>query len=109
MYFGIGGEQVTVWDEERNKFGDENYINERTVYGCVFAPMSSDESGNQRNATVTTGLKMYAPYGSRLTAQSRIRRQDGSMWDVDGDPGVFLNPIGNTPEGEQAQLKRVTG
>jgi hypothetical protein len=109
MIVGNVGVEIIVWRETRDRFGDRVYTDERRIGGCVVAPQTSSETGTLRAATVTTGLTLYAPYGSNLTAQSRVQLPDGTRWDVDGVPGVWRNPIGGTGEGEQVQLVRVTG
>jgi hypothetical protein len=109
VILGAIGVEVTVWREERDRFGDRVYTGERKVGGCVVAPQTSSETGTLRAATVTTGLTLYAPYGANLSAYSRVRLADGTLWDVQGVPGLWRNPIGGTGEGEQVQLQRVTG
>ena len=106
----FGGRSVRVWKEERNRFGDPIYTDEREIHGCIIAPQTSSEVGTMRAATVSTGLTMYAPHGSKLTPHTRVQLDDGTLWNVDGVPGDWTNPIGGgIGMGEQVQLMRVTG
>lgn len=115
MIFGIGSETVTVAEETRDRFGDRVYTAERVVYGCAIVPrassgsIGSSESNTYRESTVITGLTLFAPPNTGLKSSSRVTRADGTKWEVEGEPGVYTNPIGSTMEGEQVQLKRVTG
>ena len=109
MNFGVGTRPVTVWIETGDRFGDAVISDERVIWGCAWAPQISAESTNYRTATVTTGIVLYAPPDANLSAQHRIRLDDGTVWRVTGDPGFFRNPIGGTDEGVQAHLERVTG
>ena len=109
MNYWPGAVTVVVRREQRDRFGDRVYTGAREVHGVIIAPQSSSEVGTLRAATITTGLTMYAPGGSGLTANDRVTLPDGTEWDVDGVPGKWFNPIGASFDGEQVQLQRVTG
>ena len=106
------GETVTVWLEERDRFGDVTVTGERTILGCAVAPRTSVEdvgSGSRPRATVTTGMTLYVPAGSGLTAQHRVRLADGTVWRVEGSPGRWRSPFTGWYPGDQIELERVTG
>lgn len=108
------GQAVTVWLEVRDRFGDVTVTDERTVTGCVVAPRTSTEGANaseraRRDATVTTGVTLYLPPGSGLTAQHRVQLADGTTWRVDGTPGRWMSPFTGWRPGDQIELTQVTG
>jgi len=105
----MGTRPVTVWIETADHFGDSTISGERVIHGCAWAPQTSAESSDFRTAMVVSGLVLYAPPDADLTAQHRVRLDDGSVWRVNGDPGYYRNPIGDTAEGVQAHLQRVAG
>lgn len=114
------GVDVTVYTETRDRYGDVTLDGERVVRGCALAPRMSAESdgagGGQgsavsgtRQATVVTGLTLYAPAESGITALHRIRLADGTVWRVQGMPAVWRSPFTGWAPGEQIELERVTG
>jgi hypothetical protein len=103
------GQTVTVWLETKNRLGDITVSGERTVEGCAVAPRTSTETNDARRATVTTGLTMYAPPDSGITAQHRIRLADGSLWEVEGAVGRWRSPYTGWYPGDQIELQQVTG
>jgi hypothetical protein len=115
--FGMGTRTITVWLETGDRVGDLTISDEQEISGCTWAPQTSSgnttsrESDNQRSARVESGLVLFLPVGSPLTARHRVRLtpEDSTVWRVEGDPGVFHNPIGGTDEGVQVHLERVTG
>jgi len=102
------GETVTVWREITDKFGDTTVVEQRTVAGCGVAPRTSTED-NAGRVRVTTGITLYAPPGSGITATSRVRLADGTTWRVAGDPGRWRSPLTGWSPGDQIELERVTG
>ena len=106
------GEPITVWLEERDRFGDVTVTGERTIAGCAVAPRTSSEdqgTGNRPRASVTTGLTLYVPPGAGLTAQHRVRLANGSVWRVEGDVATWRSPLTGWHPGDQVELERVTG
>jgi hypothetical protein len=105
------GEVITVWREVRDRFGDTTVVDERQIGGVALAPRTSAEDGaDRRTAVVTSGLTLYASEPTGLDATWRIRRElDGTVWTVEGNAGLWSNPLTGWAPGEQLQLRRVTG
>jgi len=102
------GETVTVWREITDKFGDVTVVEERTVAGCGVAPRTSTED-NAGRVRVTTGITLYCPPGSGITATSRVRLPDGTVWRAVGTAGKWMSPLTGWYPGDQVELERVTG
>jgi hypothetical protein len=103
-------ETITVYREQRNRFGDVTRADERRIEGVAFAPRTSSEAGgDMRTAVVRSGLTVYIPAVSGLTAQHRIVRADGTEWRVAGAAAQWRNPLTGWAPGEQVEVERVTG
>ena len=102
------GETVTVWREITDRFGDVTVIEERQVERCGAAWHMSTED-NAGRVRVITGLTLYSPAGSGITATSRVRLADGTVWRVTGDPGRWRSPLTGRYPGDTVELERVTG
>lgn len=94
--------------------GDPLPAAEHTVDGCVIAPQvsigqaSSGEIVDRRD-TVITGLALYAPPGADIQPTDRVVRADGTLWDVEGEPGDWLDPFTGWHPGIVVAIRRVTG
>ncbi len=109
------GQTVTVYREERNRLGDLATVEEQVISGCAVAPRTSSEPGGDPRlgtsgrSTVLTGLTLYGPPGLRITARHRVRLADGTVWQVQGDPGHWQSPFTAWAPGVVVELDRVTG
>lgn len=101
-------ETVTRLRATADQFGDLATATETSLRGVVIAPGSSTEvTGGQD--TVTTAATLYAPAGTDLVPTDRVRRADGTVWQVDGQPRVWRSPFTGWQPGVEAPLRRVTG
>jgi hypothetical protein len=94
--------------------GDPLPATEHTVAGCVIAPQVSigqNASGEivDRRDTVITGLALFAPPNADIRPTDRIVRADGTVWEVEGEPGDWLSPFTGWHPGIQLGIRRVTG
>jgi hypothetical protein len=88
--------------------GDPLPYTTHTVAGCAFAPRASTETVDRRD-TVITGLTLFAPPDADIQPTDRIQRADGSLWEVDGEPGDWQTPWTGWHPGLEIAVKRVTG
>lgn len=59
-----------------------------TVTGCVIWPRTSTENV-QGGDLLITGLNLFLPPGTDVTAVDRVTLDDATVWDVDGLPGDY--------------------
>jgi hypothetical protein len=85
------------------------------VYGTVevstsgaFAPEGSIELV-QGQATVISRPTIYLSLGAPTPAASDRVRVRGQLYEIDGEPLVFLNPFTGDQPGAVLRLERVTG
>jgi hypothetical protein len=113
------GETVTLI--RRTKTGEDDYGNDIysatdvTVPGVVWAPAGSrggvPASIEHTGAAdmVTTNAQAYLPPGTTVTSVDRIRRENGDLYEVSGEPSLYRNPFTGTSPGPIVEVKRVTG
>ena len=100
---------VDVLAVTRNEHGDRTTTPAGSIPGCGFEPLGSSEDTDNR-AQVATTAALYVPRTDVVvTAQHKIRTPDGHVWDVDGDPAWWSNPLTGDRPGGQIRLTRVTG
>ena len=104
----LGGHTVTiVRSAGKDPLGDPlPGDTETTVSGCFVQPRSSGELTDMRD-TVITGLVVFLPTGTVITATDRIR-WDGVLYAVDGEPAAWDEISGKQHHLEVA-LRRVEG
>lgn len=79
-----------------------------TVSGCAVAPRSSSEPTERGRVGVIVGLTLYAPYGSDIIHTDQIE-VDGTVYDIEGEPGLWANPFTGSRPGMEVALKRAEG
>ena len=62
---------------------------EHTIAGCAILPRASEEEG--RGWVILEGRMIIAPYGADVLATDLVRLDDGTTWEVDGEPGDYEN------------------
>ena len=82
---------------------------ELSITGVGLAPRTEDEVHGAGRAGVIVGLTMYFEYGVDVTHQDRIRTADGTVYEIEGEPGSWSNPFTGTDHGMTAALRRVAG
>lgn len=94
----------------RDSFGDRIPGTEsRTdIPGCALAPRADPEPTERGRNGVIVGLTLYAPLGTDLLHADRIEF-DGTAYEIDGEPGRWVNPWVPTHGGVEAALKRAAG
>lgn len=65
---------------------------EVAIEGCAILPRSTFEQG--KGWVITEDMQVFAPYGSDVQAKDRVRLPDGTVWNVDGQPGNYENKRG---------------
>lgn len=76
-----------------------------TLTGCAKAPRASDERRSERSPAVLTGITLYVPgeQGAAIQASSRIE-VDGTVYEVEGDPGEWRSPFTGAVKGYEVAL-----
>lgn len=106
------GETVTVRTPVPGP--DDRYGNptlawsDQPVPGCAVAPRSSTEPDQVGRSAVITGLVVYLPTGTPVTAQSRFLVR-GEEYEVEGEPGDWRNPYTGGWPGLEVAVIRVEG
>ena len=79
-----------------------------TLEGAFVAPRESTEIVNRGRAGVIVGLTLFAPYDTDLVFTDQIE-VDGTLYDIDGEPGKWRNPFTDWEAGLQVALTRAAG
>lgn len=64
---------------------------EHDIKGCAVLPRTSHEE--DRGWVIVEGRMVVAPYAADVLATDQVR-VDGSVWEVDGEPGDYENKRG---------------
>lgn len=106
------GEPVDVLDRVvtgQDDFGKDVYTTtETTIPNCAFAPQGSLERVQGQNL-ITTTPTVYLPDGATVPSATARVRVRGRLYDIDGEPQVFVNPFSGSTPGAVLRLKAVTG
>lgn len=109
-----------------------DYTEEIEVPGCFWAPRtqgagpSSGSVDNRGRQGVIEGLTLYAPYGAPIRHDDRVRLpigapldgpyygvtdygDEGEVWEIDGEPGPWKNPITGRQHGMEVAIRRSAG
>lgn len=78
-----------------------------TLSGCPVWPRGSTE-GVQAQDQRISGLWVIVPSGTNVTALSEMTVR-GLRYQVDGEPGHYVNPFTGTDAGIEVALTRVEG
>lgn len=99
----LGSDTVTVLrGQDRDNWGNlQGSDTETDVTGCSVQPVSATES-TDRGQLLVTSLTLYAPAGTDITAEDRVRWL-GDVYEVSGKPARWNDELGN-PDHVQAQL-----
>lgn len=81
---------------------------ETVVKRCAIWPRTSLELVQGQDLSIV-GLSALLPSGLAVRATDQIRRADGTVWEVDGEPGVWDSSLTGSKAGIQVNLKRVSG
>lgn len=72
------------------------------VEDCGILPRTAE---GERGTVIITGLEIWAPAGTRVSAVDKIRAR-GEVWEVEGVPGVYTNRRG-VEKGVRIMVERV--
>lgn len=81
-----------VEDAVKDRYGNatEGYVEEPKPLGLYqLAPRTSTEPTEDGRRPVITGAVAYAPHGTDVKHRDQLVGPDGTVWDVDGKPGVW--------------------
>jgi hypothetical protein len=99
------GRTVSGQDSDGN---DVWAVAETTVEHCPVWPRTAVELVQGQDLSIV-GLSALLPSGLAVTATDQVRRADGTVWEVDGEPGVWDSSLTGTKAGVQVNLRRVVG
>jgi hypothetical protein len=107
------GETVTLVARTvsgQDAYGKDIYTTtaETPVDNCGFAPAGSIERV-QGQDVITTTPTAYLPTGTPTPSAVDQVKARGDLYDIDGKPQVFVNPLTGTAPGAVLRLKAVTG
>ena len=106
------GETVTIISRTvtgQDADGNDVYGTTTTdVPHSIFAPEGSVERV-QGQDIVTTSPKVYLPDGAPVPKATDKVQVRGLLYDIDGEPQVFINPFTGDQPGPVLNLTRVTG
>lgn len=82
----------------------------RTPYdGCAVAPRVTDEPAKIGEAPILTEGTVYSPHVDMdVTARDRLEIR-GIVWDIEGEPFLWQNPLSGWTPGVQINFKRREG
>jgi len=84
------------------------------VPGCGWAPRSagagpsSEDIHDRGRQGVIVGLTLYMPAGTDLRHTDQVELE-GLLYDVEGDPGEWRNPLSGREAGLEVALRRAEG
>lgn len=97
----------------KNRWGDRvTAATEHVVTGCAVYPRGSGNAAREQldaRDTITEGLVLLAPFGSDIRATDEIVLPDGTLYQVDGEPGSWTSPYTGWAPGMEIVLKNVEG
>lgn len=72
------------------------------------APRKSEESGERGRAGVVIGKTVYLPAGTDIRSSDQLLI-DGELYDVEGEPGMWENPLTGHSPGIEVAARRAVG
>lgn len=99
-------ERTTV----RDPYGDITVTENNATYpGCAVWPRGASTEVNARDRTsVVTGLLVILPADASVGPDDRLVI-DGTMYEVEGEAGVWVNPYNGHRSGIQVAARRSSG
>lgn len=107
------GRTVEIWravdttDEYGNTVPGE-FLLTHVVMGCGVAPRRESELLERGRMGVIVGWTVYMWYQADVRVHDRVRI-DGEFFEIDGEPGVWQQPMSGWDAGIEINLKRVEG
>lgn len=92
------GAQIRDWDNAA----------ELSIDVYAVAPRDHEEEHSNGRAAVLVGFTVYAPAGTDILTTDRLIIR-GGLHEVDGEPGVWMNPWSGVTEGIEIRAERVDG
>jgi hypothetical protein len=123
------GEIVTVIsssDPTIDKYGDpaSATLTRTDVPNCGVSPRTSSEPTERERRGVIVGLTLFAPLGTSISSTDIIEINGGGtvtetglpitpntalLYEVEGEPGIWRNPLTGTVFGVEVSLRRAEG
>lgn len=108
------GRPVIVHRYETDRYGDRVEVSRHAVQRTAFAPRPNamgrgSQEFTDRASTVTADAELYVPYGADVVPADVIELEDGSRWEVAGNPERWLGAFSGWKSGTVVPLHRMTG
>lgn len=93
-----------------DRYGDatSGEVDRLLIEGAAVAPRSTDDNNDRGRQGVIVGLSLYTPYGADLIYTDQVE-VDGAVYDIEGEPGKWKNPLTSWEAGIEVALKRAAG
>ena len=93
-----------------DEYGDPSSgsVSRTVVRGCAVAPRSSSEPDARGRRGVVVGLTLFAPHGTDIRFTDTVE-VDGTAYEVEGEPGVWVSPFTGWSPGVEVALSRAGG
>jgi hypothetical protein len=95
-------------DRFDNTVPDWSDPDELDIEGCAVAPRDAEEDRTNGRQAVIVGFNIYAPPGADIRPTDRVVAR-GETHEIDGDPGVWVDPFSQTEKGVEIRTRRVEG
>jgi hypothetical protein len=103
-------EALSVGAEDAHGNPVDSYGSPVIVAGCAFDPGGTVESFEPGRDVVITSPRVFIPSESTVPVSSRDRvTVRGVLYEVDGDPAVWVNPFTGWNPGRAVPLERAAG
>lgn len=94
----------------QDSYGDDVRTDTSTTTTGVFAPEGSTEVVQGRDLVINNPTVYLSADAVTPAATDRIRREStGEVFNIDGQPAVYINPFTGERPGAVLRLERVTG
>ena len=107
------GQIVEVWrttaaEDEYGNTVPGPYAKVQTLVGCGVSPRKEDELQENGRTGVIVGWTVFAPYDGVVLPHDRLL-VNGELFDVEGEPGRWSQPMSGWTPGLEINIKRVEG
>lgn len=93
-----------------DQYGDPktSTIERIPIQGCAVAPRFSSDMTDRGRDGVVIGKTVYPPAGADIRATDRLELE-GDLYEIDGEPIEWRNPISGDAPGGEIALRRARG
>lgn len=103
--------RVRTTPAARDQYNDPDpspTVDELVLDQAFVAPRTTSDIDDRGRQGVIVGMSLYAPVGTDLVHTDQVK-VDGVLYDLDGEMGVWTNPLTGWDAGIEAAIKRAAG